>query len=800
MFRLAASPKHMAIFSAKAIRLIMLFAGFQMLATVPVHGQDKQVVTIAILGDRNINETDTLLEQLRADIIAVVGQSAEVMFKEPLLNGFDIQQAASNYRAVLAQDVDIVLSYGVINNSVLLQEDAFPKPTLLFGSLNQDLLEIEEDGTSAINNLTYVVSPASYSSDLDKFQELVEFSKVGVIVDEFVIETNPVVRVLDDYFADRESSYSLIPITEGRIDSSMLDQGLDAVYVAGGFYMSDVEFAVLVEQINSRGLPSFSLIGKKDVVRGLLATNQPESNFNQLFRRIALNMEAIINGTPPADLPVRLDYELQLTVNATVADEIGFTIRYAMVGTADIVGRRFARGNADVIYSILDVMNGALERNLTLSAKEKSVRLSEQDVRVAGSEYLPELSADVNGRYLDPELAERSLGQNPEIKSTGSLNLSQVIYAPEASANVGIRRSLALAEQEDYNGLALDIVLESAIAYFNSLILKTNMSIQNQNIQVTKKNLRIAEQKFAAGASGKSDVLRFKSELAQNSLSLVTANSSFQQSLNQLNFLLNNPIVSSIDVEDAIIAEGYFNRYKYGDLLKILDNPKLRPKMIEFMTQEAMNNSPELKFIGYNLEAVQRSFQLNRTGRFFPTVALQGQYNLTLLREGAGSEPQGVFQVPPNQDYNLGVNVGLPIFQRNQRNIYQRTAIIQEEQLNDQRENIKLNISRSINDLTLDMLNQIANIELSKVAETSAQESLILTQSAYSEGAVPVIQLIDAQLNYLEAQLASATANYNYLIFSMQLERAMGFFFLTRTQAEVDDFLLRANQYILSTN
>ena len=96
------------------------------------------------------------------------------------------------------------------------------------------------------------------------------------------------------------------------------------------------------------------------------------------------------------------------------------------------------------------------------------------------------------------------------------------------------------------------------------------------------------------------------------------------------------------------------------------------------------------------------------------------------------------------------------------------------------------------------MVGRIANIEISKVALESAEESLDLTQNAYQEGAVPVIQLIDAQTNFLQAQLAQATANYNYLLTSIQLERIIGYFFLSHSEQENNALMNRARQFILS--
>ena len=354
--------------------------------------------------------------------------------------------------------------------------------------------------------------------------------------------------------------------------------------------------------------------------------------------------------------------------------------------------------------------------------------------------------------------------------------------------------------RKTYNSVELDALLNASVAYFNVLILKTNAQIQNENLKITKRNLELAQQNFEAGASGKSDVLRFRSQLAQNTQSIIEADNRLKQSFFTINQLLNAKISNKIDVEDAELSEGVFKNYRYQDFFELLDDPKLQSSLVKFLTEEAKKNAPELKNLDYNLEAVKRNYDLNNYGRFIPTIALQGQYNLAISQSGKGSAlPAGSPNIPDGT-YNLGLNISLPIFQQNQRNINRQTAKIQEDQLLIQKSNTDLSIEKNVNDIVLDLVNQIANIEISKIAEETAKESLDLTQNAYKEGAIPVIQLIDAQTNYLQAQLARATANYNYLITSMQLERATGYFFLMHTEAENQDFIQRATQYILNKN
>lgn len=756
-------------------------------------------IRIGLLTDKDTPEVQPLFEQLKAEIRAVVGQDKTVNFNKPLANNYSLETAKNNYKSLINSNVDIILSFGVLDNIAIYQQKTYAKPTIVFGSVNSDFINLSpEQKTSKINNITYIITPLSYKKDLDAFKALYDYKSVGIIVDDYVINALPLKTVLDPYFTKEGKRYKLIPLSKSGISNSDLN-GIDAVYLAGGFTLNDIQFEALTSSINTKKLPSFSASRIADVERGILATNQPETNLEQFFRRIALNIEAISKGTNASELPLFLEYKNKLSINFNTAKQIDFPLRYAMLGSADFIGGK-EEVTSKTTLSLLDIIDGVIDRNLGLSSAKKGVELTQQDVKSAKSGYLPDVSASVNGVYLDPKVAEISNGTNPEFSTSGTVVAKQLIYSESASANIDIQEELKKAQEANYNASELDALLNASVAYFNTLILKTNTTIQNQNLHLTKRNLELAEQNFEGGASGKSDVLRFRSQLAQNTQNLIDAGNQLKQAFFTINQLMNVSISKDINIDDAVLSEGVFKNYKYEDFYTILDNPKLQPALIEFLVEEAKKNAPELQNIDYNLNVTKRNYKLNDIGRFIPTVALQGQYNLAISKSGKGTTLPAGFPNPPNGTYNLGLNVSLPIFNQNKRNINRQTAKIQEEQLGFERQNIELNIEKNVNDIILDLISQIANIEISKVAEDTAKESLSLTQNAYKQGAVPVIQLIDAQNNYLQSQLASATANYNYLLTSMQLERAIGYFFLVHTEAENQQFIQKANTYILSKN
>ncbi|MFS4417875.1 TolC family protein [Maribacter sp. 2307ULW6-5] len=752
--------------------------------------QSKATYSIGTLVDADTQDSRELMLRLQNEVRAVVGEDAIILFPDELQlsHDFDMATARENYDRLVSGRADLIIVLGSLGNRVVQQQDTHAKPTILFGSVHSDfsslLLERE---TSGVENLTYLMGVTSIERDLNTLKELSDFNKVGIAVQQGVARGLPMEETLGPVMAKIGAAYTLLPYTEVKDIAENL-QGLDAVYLASGFFLTDEEVALLGQVFSEAGLASFTASGPKDVDLGIMATNKSSEDMEQLLRRIALTIEAFVNGAHLSEQKVFVDFTERLTINFNTMQKLGLPIRYSLIEKTDFLGE-IHNQLSEKTYTLLDIINDNLERNLFLRAEEKEVALTEQDIKVARSTYYPNLTANANFRNVDERIATAPLA--PEFATNGNVQLSQTLFSEAANANINISKNLQKAQVATYNAAQLDGVLEASNLYFNALLSKVNLKIQNQNLQLTKENLRLAQQNFEAGQAGKSDMLRFQSQVAQNTQTMIEAVNQLDQAFISINQLLNRPVDTEIDIADAQLGAGVFERYNYGQLADLLDNPLLKAPFVDFLIEEAKKNSPELEALDYSLKAVKRTINLNAYGRLLPTVALQGAFNQNFNQWGTGSMDPN-----PANNYNVGVNISLPILNRFRNNIDKETALIQQEQLQLNRENIELALTASVSASVLNVINQISNIRLSEVSVKAAKESLELVQASYSEGAVSIIQLIDAQNNYLQAQLAQAGATYNFFLNTIQLERFMGYNFLLRTQEENDAFARRFTEFL----
>ncbi|MEO0572178.1 MAG: TolC family protein [Bacteroidota bacterium] len=768
------------------LRTVFLFLFF---GTISLLAQEKKTYKIGVLVDYKTEEVLKALDNLKAEVLAVVGEDAIVEFpsKTILSHNSSLEKARINYQKLLDNDTDIILAFGPVNSKILGEKGTFQKPVILFGAINKDVSQFDLDiEKSGVENFTFLVSSASYQEDLGIFKELSNFNNLGILVDQGIEELLPLNQTFDEQLANLAASYKIIPFETVEDITSQLDD-VDAVYMIGGFFLTQQDNKKLADTLIENNLPSFTVNGVNSVKSGFLATNQSEESLNNFFRRIAMTVSLYIEGSPLSELPVFVEYSSKLTVNYNTAQRLGIPIKYSLVAQTNFVGD-FNNVLSQKNYDLLSVVNEAITKNLSLQSDAKDVDLSLQDLKTAKSDYLPQLDASTSAIYTDPDLAEVSLGNSPEFSTSGNLTLDQTLFSEQINAGINVQKNLLKAQEENYNSALLDIIFEASNSYFNALILKASLQIEVRNVDLTKANLEIAELNFDAGQSGKTDVLRFRSELAQNTQTMIEAINQLDQGFIDLNQVLNNPVDFEIDVEDAVLNQGVLKQYNYEELFNLLDNPILRKPFTEFLIDEAMKNAPELKSLNYNLKAVERDIKLNRYGRLVPTLGLQAQYDRTFSRSGEGSSaPEGFGLV--DGSYNVGLSLGIPLVNQNRSNINLQTSRIQKEQLMINESEIKQTIEVNVRKGVLNLVNQISNIKLSEISEKAAEESLLLTQTSYSNGAVNIVQLLDAQNNFFDAQLARANAIYNYMINSLQLERFIGYYFLLKTPE--DNILFR---------
>ena len=768
---------------------------------VSAQSESKQDVTVGVVYDGIAEGTDEFFDGLRNDLTTLLGSkySIQIPADKALDAGWSAETASAHYHR-LAQDTDveIVIGLGVLAGAAIASSGDYPKPVIALGILDPErhgLPPIAEN-KSGVHNLTYVLINRSVDRDLDAFFQVFPYEKVGVVFyDELVKFLSVDPNLFRNIMEKNQTSFELVPMTANieEVLTSVSDD-VDALYLGYvGPFEGEAE-GQLIDEINARGIPSFAW-SAAEVERGVLASVAPEGDLSKILRRISLNVEAILNGEDPADLPVNLTFEENLRINMQTANTIGFTPTFAVLAKAELVNEFSMEGGRT--RRLVEVMREAMRTNLDLEIEKRVVESTEKDVSLAKTDYLPSLNLDASGVQIDKDRAEDSFGQQPERIVTGGATLEQLIFSEQVIGNISTQKHFLRASRYGYDGLRLDVVLEAATTYLNVLRAKVGRRIQKDNVDLTRRNLGIAKQREAVGYSGRSDVYRWESRFFTASTDLLAAKNNVELAKMQLNVLLNRPVDETFVAEETGLDES-----GYVDLIDgvqaYIDTPRSLAIYTDFLVEEAARLSPEAQQVTANIAALSRSYTSVRRKPWIPTLGLGVEYQHVFARDGVGADVSGV---DPNDNlWSVSVAATLPLFIGGSIRVTAQQTNIEIMGLEEQKKQLIQALEFNVRSAMLDLIVARVNLENSQSSAELSRKSLDLVQEEYSKGRVSIVDLVDAQNEALRDRLNALNSEYEFLISVFNTDRAVGRFSVLGTPEERQDFLNRFEIYLSERN
>ena len=382
--------------------------------------------------------------------------------------------------------VDIVLTLGVVSSQYVCQKTDLPKPVLAPTVIDQTVQQLPNaNGTSGVKNLNYLVFPNNFRRDIEVFLEIVEFRKLAIFFNKNISEVLPdleerVKRVIEPLGIQVQ----VINVDESADDAfNEMVQTTEAAYMAPLQHITATEWESLVKKLTDRDIPTFSLLGEHEVERGIMASMSVDP-FPRLARRTALNMQRIMIGDDPGTLPTTFTPGEQLTINMATARAVKVYPPWSVLTDAVVINRD--RTEITRVLTINKAIQEAIDMNLDLAAKQRALAASEQEIKIARANLLPQIDLSSLALWIDPESADQSNFQQAQFTLDGQATLEQVIFADPVWADYTIQKHLQDARTREWETDRLDIVQDAAQSYLVVLLANTFENIQLENLKRTR--------------------------------------------------------------------------------------------------------------------------------------------------------------------------------------------------------------------------------------------------------------------------------------------------------------------------
>lgn len=732
-----------------------------------------KTVKIALIKDGPTQKEFLSERAVKKEISDLLGSEFDVVFVDSEKTTADWTLAGVN--RIIKQNyddpsVDVLVTIGVVSSNEIATRKSFPKPTIAAITIDPVAQSFPIDkNRSGKNNFTYIADIKEPGIEVTFFRDFVGQSKFAVLIEPLLAESWPEFSTLLNRASNQYNvEFFQVPVTQfpNQVVAS-IPQNAEAVLVGPLAQYSRAQVQALANGLIDRKLPSYSFAGESGVEDGfLVTTNQMSQAQGQMARRVAINIQRILFGTNPSELSVNMQFNDRVIYNQATGLAIGFAPRWDDVIDAKVINEEeFVNRRA---FTVQEAVVFSLQNNLNLQVSSIDVVLADKDVQIAKSNLYPSLSLSAAYNQVNEE--QVVVGANPEKRSDAQLNFSQLIYSDSAWANYQINKSLKGNQEALHESQVLDTAQEAATAYLNLLRAKADEEIRRANLEVTRQNLDLAENRLRVGASGKSDILRWKSQQAIDRKNLFASEANRRIAELELARVMNLDKGVLVDVRKPDVS----------DLLSILSDERFEKYVgnqihwqafQEFYKLEALKNSPELQSFDRLLDVNARELLANQRGHYIPDVSLVAQSGRNIDQSGLGA----VADIEKNS-WSVGLQASLSFDLNGQRRNTTDLKQLEKKQLKLRQQATTQQILTSTGQALFNVGSSYPSIELSHASADAAMESLELVRSAYANGKVSISELLDAQNNALSARLLAADSEYAFLQDYIRLMRAAGDF------------------------
>ena len=747
-----------------------------------------------------------MLETFERQVVALAEPQFEVVFPAAKRRVADAT-ADGVRRAVEASladpEVDLVLAVGPVATVWAGRRGDLPKPVIGAFAIDPGLQGLPTatsaggERVSGRSNLSYVTFSSDAAEEIRQFRRVASFTRLTVLAGA------PLLEAVDGFGERLQSRLARIDPGGAAVDVvavrataaealAAIPPGAEAIYVTPLLHLPAAEFDALVRGLTQRRLPTFSYMGRREVEAGLLMSLYRNSDFLRLGRRIAVHVQRLLRGEEAGGLPIDFRREPSLALNMATARAVGVHPDWSLLTEAELVhdvsqavGRRL---------SLTTAVQEAVAANLDLAADDRLVAAGRQLVRGAQAVRRPQVTLSGMTQQINPDRARATYGLFPAWQAAGSVGASQILYSDAARANVEIEAQRQAGREQSRAASRLDIVHDAAVGYLQVLRAAAFERIQRENLTATRSNRDLARSRRQIGVAGASEVIRWENEIAVNRRNVIDAGAHLQVAAIALNRLLHRPLEEPFGtVETGLDDPGLLGAATFETYA---GNPFAFARFRDFLAREALQRAPELQRLDAAIAAGERAVLAARRALRVPQVEARGDVT-TLGALELGGLP---FQSARRPDrlvrylnWTAGVQASLPLFEGGARRAARTRARRELDELRLRRRAAAERIEQRIRSAAHLAGASFVGIELADAAADAARSNLALVSSAYEQGAVPMLDLLDAQHAALLAEQEAANAVSDHLIDQMAVQRALGRFrfFMTREEAAAFDARLR---------
>ena len=290
-----------------------------------------------------------------------------------------------------------------------------------------------------------------------------------------------------------------------------------------------------------------------------------------------------------------------------------------------------------------------------------------------------------------------------------------------------------------------NIVYAADVNYWTVAANRDLYRIALRFVGIVRELFDIVDKRFVEGAISKTDVLMVQARLKEAELQLNTSETNYRTAVQALNVMMGEEAGRPIVLGDSI------------------RQPMAIPSLYDL--QLVLENRPDYRIAQQDIELARLQTRLVKAN-YLPNLAVG-------IKENWGTT---LINVDGDKRFSTiaFAKVNIPVFYWGERRHKVRLSETQEETRELERSKLLDQIRLDLSNAWVNLTEALKKINIVDSSLEIARHNLILNTFSYNEGKLPVIDVLSAQVTWLQAFTNVVSANYQYKVALAEYERTIG--------------------------
>jgi outer membrane protein TolC len=395
----------------------------------------------------------------------------------------------------------------------------------------------------------------------------------------------------------------------------------------------------------------------------------------------------------------------------------------------------------------------ALSENNTIKIADMTVEKTDYAKKGSYATLYPNIN--ISGSYqrtLQKQVMVMDMGGQPmEIKVGRDNNISTSASASMPLVNASLWESLKLSGMdvemavEQARSSKIAMVKQVKQAFYAVLLAQEAYNVMNQVYENAQKNFEKADQRFNVGKASEVERLRAQVTMLNAEPSVSSAENAVLLATWQLK------AVMGIDLGTEVEVVGNLNDYT-------------EQMLAPYASEEDLSGNSSLLQLDIQDRMLESTIRMQKR-QYIPTLAASINYNYSAM----GDDELRWF---PSSTAALSLSI--PVFDGLQKHYAIKQTKVTRNMLALQREDTERNLRIAIRNFNDQMALCVKNYEAANATVGIAQKSYDISEKMFEVGKATQVELNDAQVSLMQAQLTQAQAVYDFMVTKASLDELIG--------------------------